>query len=158
MDEEIIIAKLMEDIKQAESEYSDAEERLSKLQDQLEKKAENDDMFKIDITHDAEDFDSISEYANDINFRSTVSMCVIKKYDRKFSYKCKLHIWTHYYVSGSTNCETEKLKLKITIQADYNIRYMIYKQCVKNKLSNIFNNTIINHDYDLIKILLDINN
>ena len=35
---------------------------------------------------------------------------------------------------------------------------MIYKQCVKNKLSNIFNNTIINHDYDLIKILLDINN
>lgn len=60
-----------EDIKQVESEYSDTEERLSKLQDQLEKRAENDDMFKIDITHDA--------------------------------------------VSGSTNCETEKLKLKITI-------------------------------------------
>ena len=63
-----------EDIKQAESEYSDTEERLSKLQDQLEKRAENDDMFKIDITHDAEDFDSISEYVNDINF-NCIDVC-----------------------------------------------------------------------------------
>ena len=158
MDEDMIIAELMEDIKQAEYEYSNAEERLSKLQDQLEQKTKTYDLFKIDITHDAEDFDSISEYVTDANFRSTVSISVIKTYSQKITYKCKLYIWNHYYVSGSTNCETKKLKLKITKQADYNIRYMIYKQCVKNKLGNIFNNTVIGHDYDLIEILLDIEN
>lgn len=41
MDEDMIIAELMEDIKQAEYEYSNAEERLSKLQDQLEQKNKN---------------------------------------------------------------------------------------------------------------------
>lgn len=158
MDEDMVIAELMEDIKQAEYEYSNAEERLSGLQDKLKQKTKTYDLFEIDITHDADDFDSISEYVTDANFRSTVSICVLKRHHSKIIYKCKLHIWTHYYVSGSTNCETEKHKLKITIQADYNIRYMIYKQCVKNKLGDIFNNTVIGHEYDLIELLLDIEN
>ena len=114
------------------------------------------DAFRIALTHDAVHPDNFAcangGFAVDLCF--DVDLVVTDRHSGALVYAASLTISGNYYVSGGWNWEVHTRMLDVTRAAPARVRELIYNQAQGEKLSCKFDDTLLDGDDVLERLLL----